>query len=173
MGVVGDRPGVGVSLLCRELALSYARSGTNALIVDASRVGKAAPQVEVANKTLDLLGMATTIETGLAQIDLAEHSDLLPASRDQMRAIFDQAAAGGVSIVVDLPAIHDGTGYDTQIASLVGGACQLVYLVNLSGLIKRTELRSCIERCKFNQIPIGGIIINDWKEPAAWLATEW
>jgi len=174
VGVIGDRPGVGVSLLCRQLALSYSRSGANALIVDASRVDKTvAPSVEAANKPLDLLGMATAIETGLAQIDLAEHSDSLPASRDELRVIFDQAAASGVSIIVDLPAIHDGTEYDTRIAGLVGGACQLVYLVSLSGLIKRADLRSCVERCKFNHIPIGGIIVNDWKEPAAWLATEW
>ncbi len=174
LGIIGDQPRVGVSLLCRQLALSYARSGANALIVDASRVGKTAPRSPVvANEPLDLLGMATTIETGLAQIDLADHIEALPASREEMRVIFDQVAANRVSIIVDLPAIHGGSGYNLQLAGLVGGACQLAYLVSLSGLIKRSDLRSCIERCKINHIPIGGLIVNDWKEPGAWLAANW
>lgn len=170
IGLIGDRPGVGVSLLCRELAAAYARNGMNALLVDASRVATTA---EGESAVVDLLALAKPIGPGRSYVDLAEHGAILPSDRRKVQQIFQNAAASGVTIVVDLPAIDTGPGKDAHIAGLVGCACQLAYLVCMSGVIKKIELRDYMEQCKINQIPIEGIIINDWKQPVAWLATDW
>jgi Mrp family chromosome partitioning ATPase len=176
VGIVGDRPGVGVSLLCRELALAYARNGIAVALVDASRVDETpAPPAPVGGPPppLELLAAATPVESGLVRINLAEHLAALPSDRAGVQRMFEQALAEGVAIVVDLPAIKTNADQQAHFAGLVGSTCQLAYLVCMSGVIKKAELRDCMEQCKINQIPIEGIIINDWKQPAAWLATEW
>lgn len=174
VGLIGDRTGVGVSLLCHELARAYARHGINVLLVDVSRVDVSAPPAPPGQAVpLDLVALATTIEPGFAQIDLAEHSAVLPAGRQAIGALFEGITSQGGAIVVDLPAANAGAGQRNHTAGLIGSACQHVYLVCMSGLTKKAELTDTMKQCAICKIPVEGIIINDWKQPIAWLATEW
>lgn len=170
VGLIGHRLGVGVSLLSRELAATYARNGMSALLVDASRVVGTA---EGEGAILDLPALAEPTGPGCSYVDLAKHGAIVPSDRRKVRQIFEGALASCVVIVVDLPAIDAGPSKNAHIAGLVGSACQLAYLVCLSGVIKKIELRDCMEQCKVKGIPVEGIIVNDWKQPGASLATDW
>jgi hypothetical protein len=40
-------------------------------------------------------------------------------------------------------------------------------------VITKAEVTDCVGMCRINRVPVGGIVINDRKQPAAWLASGW
>lgn len=174
IGITGNRPGVGVSLLSRELAHAYAANGTPVVLVDASRMTvEAIRRGEGRNVPFDLLAIASVEETGALFVDLAAPDLPLPSDRLAIKDAFERAAANDVAVVVDLPAVFSERLQDAQVLSHVGPACQLAFFVCMSGVITKAELSACVSMCNINRVPIGGVVINDWKQSCAWLARGW
>lgn len=174
VGVTGDRTGVGVSLLSRELARAYKRYGIDALLVDASRIDfRQVGRAEGHNAPIDLLAAAQKTDEDISVIDLAEYANYLRADPHAIREMFEAASGEERAIVVDLPPAEAESEHGTQVLSLMGAACTLVYLVCLSGVTSKAKLGDCMEVCRISRLPVGGMIINDWKEPIAKFATGW
>lgn len=173
IGVTGDRMGVGVSLVSRALAQAYAHQGITAILVDASRVDLTDETLADLSASFDLMDARTEVIDGVTVVDLAENAGSLPRGRQAMKELFARTAQRDIAIVVDLPAVRGRSEYEARALGVIGAACECVLLVCLSGDITRADLRECISNCKINRVPISGIIINDWKEPAAWIASYW
>jgi hypothetical protein len=169
IGVTGDRSGVGVSLLSHELALAYARHGLRVFLVDASHTELTAVEDADGRRSCSYLNdLATKTEAGILFVDFARHATHLPSDRQSMKQLFDyQSGREGAAIIVDLPAFS-GSARGIRALSVIGSACQLVFLMCVSGLVNRSELSDCINTSKLGQIPIEGVIVNDWKQPL-WL----
>jgi Mrp family chromosome partitioning ATPase len=174
IGITGNRPGVGVSLLSRELAHAYASNGMPVILVDATGATvETTRSAEGRNAPFDLLGNASTEQTGPLYLHLASSELPLPSDRLAIKEAFERVAAHDAAVVVDLPPVYSERIQDAQVLSHVGPACQLVFFVCMSGVITKAELGDSISLCKINRVPVGGVIVNDWKQPAAWLATGW
>lgn len=173
IGVTGDRAGVGVSLLCRELGRAYAHSGMPALVVDASHLELADDAPENAgDASFDLIGASSKSASGTLVVNLMDHSGLLPSGRQAVKELFARAAQRDVTIIVDLPAVRGRSDDAARTLGVIGAACECVFMVCLSGDTTRADLSEAISSCKINRIPVMAIIINDWKEPAAWIASD-
>jgi Mrp family chromosome partitioning ATPase len=171
VGVTGHQSGSGVSMLSQELAHAYVRHGISAVLVDASRLDlTAAGDQEEPNALIDLRQLAERRDEKLSVIDLAKYGHLLPRNSAVVRQMLEGLMADETAVVLDLPPVQSGDA-GVQVLRHVGSACSLVYLLCLSGIISKSELSECIESCKINRVPVQGIIVNDWKEPASWLAT--
>jgi len=168
VGITGDRSGVGVSLLSCEVARLYTEIGKPTLLVDASHLeiekiaGADDPGVP-----FDLLAKARSSNTGLWTIDLAEFAHQLPTGRTSFRRLFETAAGAGMTVIVDLPPAGVPSGQAMRTFAVAGAACDLVFLVCLSGVIKKAELSNCVDLFKIKGVTLGGIIQNDWKLPVA------
>jgi Mrp family chromosome partitioning ATPase len=174
IGITGNRPGVGVSLLSRELARAYAANGMPVILVDASGANmEAIKPSEGRNAPFDLLANASREEPGPLVVHLAAPDLPVPSDKLAIKEAFERAAANDAAVVVDLPAVYSERLQDAQVLSHVGPACQLVFFVCMSGVITKAELGDSVNMCRFNRVPVGGVVINDWKQPAAWLATGW
>jgi Mrp family chromosome partitioning ATPase len=171
VGVTGHQRCCGVSLLSRELAHAYARHGISAVFVDASRLDlTAVSSHEDPVGSIDLRELVVRQNEKLSVIDLAGSGHLLPRNRSMVRQLLEALTIDDVAVVIDLPPVHSPDA-GVQVLRHVGSACSLVYLMCLSGVITKPQLSECVESCKINRVPIQGIIVNDWKEPASWLAT--
>jgi Mrp family chromosome partitioning ATPase len=168
VGITGQTAGVGASMLSEELAHSYTEFGKPTLLVNASRLDVERLSVlEDRDIPFDLVAMSNRNNTGLSTIDLAEFTDELPTGRTAFKRMFDAAAARGLTVVVDLPPVSAAPGSAVPAFMVTGAACQLVFMVCLSGVVKKAELSDCVEICKINGVKLGGIIPNDWKIPAS------
>lgn len=170
VGVTGHRAGSGVSLLSRELAHAYVRHGMSAVFVDASRLDMTAVgNHEYPSASVDLRELVDRRDEKFSVIDLASYGQPLPRSSSTMRQLLESLIVEDAAVVLDLPPVESPEA-GVQVLRHVGSACSLVYLLCMSGAISKPQLSECIESCKINRVPVQGIIINDWKEPASWLA---
>lgn len=171
VGVTGERAGSGVSMMSRELVHAYVRHGMSAVLIDASRLNltEAAPEQDHAAQ-VKLLDIAKWAETNIYEVDLAHHAAQLPTSSEEMARWLKAELVGHQTIIVDLPAIRPDAANQVQALRVVGSACDIVYLVCLSGITTSSELNQAVESCKIHRVPIGGLIVNDWKHPWTSLA---
>jgi hypothetical protein len=72
-------------------------------------------------------------------------------------------------IVVDLPPIMLASGLPNTTVSTLANACDLIFLVCLSGGMRRKDLSECVETCNVIGLKLDGMILNDWKLPAVGL----
>ncbi|MFN0217656.1 MAG: hypothetical protein ACKVP4_02455 [Hyphomicrobium sp.] len=166
VGVTGDRPGAGSSLLCRALAEVLVGFGKPTLLVDASRMDipqESARPGGAERSRIDLLALAKPHSSGAMSVDLAEFQANIISYPEVLREAFKAAAAGGTMVLVDLPPVQPVPGARLRCLAAVGSACQLVMLVCLAGEITKGELGECVDLCRINDVPIGGIVANDWK----------
>lgn len=168
IGVTGQTFGVGTSLLSDGLAHAYAEFGKPTLLVDASRLEIDRNSIsEDRDIPFDLLSLARRSNTGLSTIDLAEFADELPSGRTAFRKMFEAVSAKGMTVVVDLPPVSTAPGAGVPTFMVAGAACEMVFLVCLSGVVTKAELGDCIEICKIYGVKLGGIIPNDWMLPGS------
>jgi Mrp family chromosome partitioning ATPase len=168
VGITGARQGVGVSVTSRQLAGALANFGTKTLLVDISRADlletDALPSTFAPSAAV--LDNVNEVRPSLSFADLAEAQ----LSTDQLREAFTTATETGHTIVVDLPPVTLRTGQPSPAFMAAGRACDLVFLVCLSGEMRRQELTECIETCRIVDIKLGGLILNDWRLPGnRWL----
>ncbi len=166
IGVTSCQNDAGVSLVARRLAQTFASFGRRSLLVDASRLAPIQPGTErnelpysdsvVADPFLD-----DQIET----LDLAAVSDWPVGSREECRQALEALARNSCTVVVDLPPIIQPTGKPTLLMQTVGAACDLTFLVCLSGKTERRSLKAAVEAAGIFKMTIGGIILNDWQLP--------
>lgn len=163
VGITGYETGVGVSWTSRQLAAAYARFGRRTLLVDASGAVDASVERNGFECAVpSLLDHSMSIGPHIEYVDLADCQPLLDCEngvRDRLRA----AAGEGYAVLVDLPAVY-GSGRDTLAPfSERASACDLVFLVCVSGEMTQKELTRCVETCEVAGVKLGGLILNDWK----------
>jgi Mrp family chromosome partitioning ATPase len=163
IGIAGMQAGVGASTLARRLARAYTDFGNATLLVDASAAGTGGTTSEPGPAAPSHFMDLARDEQSLWVLDLAEHADRLPATHHAMRQMFDTGAKDMI-VVVDLPPVNSATGaFRSGFYSGAATACDLVYLVCLSGVTRKSALANCVEICRINGLKIGGIVANDWK----------
>lgn len=165
IGITGAHPGVGVSVTSRQLAGAFANYGAKTLLVDVSRadISSSAP----AGAPLSFMGLMTEVRPFLAVVDLVAAQDSGALTSDGLRTAFAEATKAGYTIVVDLPPVVQPSGQPTPFIVDGGTACDLVFLVLLSGNTKRSEVTECVDTCKIIGLKLGGVILNDWRLPAS------
>lgn len=163
VGITGYEAGVGVSWTSRQLAAAYARFGRRALLVDASgAVDAPVARNGFEGEAPNLLDHATSIGPNVEYVDLANCQPLLDCANGVRDGL--QAAAGkGYAVLVDLPAVSGSGQGMLATFSERAGACDLVFLVCVSGEMTQKELTRCVETCEVAGVKLGGLILNDWK----------
>lgn len=168
VGITGARPRVGVSVTSRQLAGAFADFGNKALLVDLSGAevsGSASAALPAAR--ISFKHLIREVRPSLAVVDfVATPGLLLSLTLGELRAALAEAVQQGYTIVVDLPPVMEESGQPTPSIAAAAAACDLVFLVCLSGETKRAELTECVETCGIMGLKISGLILNDWRLPA-------
>jgi len=168
IGVAGVMDGVGASTAARQLAGAYASVGRKVLLADASQARTAKLGEVPSEIPIDILSMSREVRPALSLTDLSARPETPPLSQSTLRSAFEQANRMGYTVIVDLPAVGQATDEPPAIATS-GPACDLVYLVCVSGRTKRRDMTTCVQTCGIIGIRIAGVILNDWQLPANFL----
>lgn len=169
IGITSDRPGSGVSQIADELRRVYASFGRAVVLVDASRLELGHEAVTGNSEgSASLLRLAQASNTGVATVDLRQLADELPSGREPFRALLTEIADAGWTVVVDLPPVARA-GEPVPAFMLAGSACDSAYLVCLSGVVSPGEIKTCVEHCRINKVPLAGLVANDRHLPASQL----
>jgi Mrp family chromosome partitioning ATPase len=171
IGLTGARGGVGVSTVARQLAAALGDFGRQTLLVDASRCNFSyAEEPRKPEPEIDLLALASEIGSEVGFIDLAHDPAWMAKTFGALRGSFEKATRKGKTmVVVDLPPVVLASGHPSPALATAGAACDLVFLVCLSGRTKRRELTSSVDTCGIAGVKLGGLILNDWRLPASGL----
>lgn len=165
-GVVGAIRGAGTSCISRRIAGAFALFGRTTLFVDASAVALAKPGATPSATTLRLPEAAIAVRPSLFYVDLASAFGEAAITADDVAIALRAAAETRQAIIVDLPPIVLENGVPNPSITTLGGACDLVFLVCLSGEMQRKELSACIDTCKVVGLELDALILNDWLLPA-------
>jgi len=169
IGITASRSGVGVSVASRELAGALSSFGTKTLLVDLSRVefvDTAAPEGLAEETTF--LPLATEVLPSLFVVVLdADRQPTLTV--DGLRTALSRAVQSGFTVVVDLPPVLQASGAPTPSIATAGSACDLVFLVCLSGEMNQKEVVTCVDTGRIVGLKLGGLILNDWRMPTSGL----
>jgi len=161
IGITAVCPGSGVSTLARELALSYASIGKAVLLVDFSSSDVAVLKpADAGYPWLPVPGLEAPFEAG----DWGSERHLLPAQRAHIKAGYEELTAHCDVVVVDLPCISVGTVETPSTFLAAAAACDLVYLVCLTGKVSALDLQKGVEICRIGSVPIDGVILNDFND---------
>lgn len=174
IGITGPRPGVGVSVASRQLAEAFSEFGIKTLFVNVSRmeiVDPERPGTEPdgpGREEASFLPLAVGVKPTLSVV---EFDDPSPPSLtgSELRSALAEAVAMGFTVVLDLPPVLRDSGMPTPAIAALGRACDLTFLVCLSGAMKQKELGTCIETCRIIGLKPDGLILNDWRMPAGGL----
>jgi Mrp family chromosome partitioning ATPase len=170
IGIVGARRKAGASAISRQIAGAFASFGRNALLVDASRLDfSGSPATPASGWLPSLADLATEVRPAISVVDLAALPVEAPLSAAALHEALKDAIRPGQVIIVDLPPIVEQSGLPNNALKALGAACDLVFLVCLTGTMRRNELSECVQTCKIIGLEIDGLILNDWKLPASGL----
>lgn len=166
VGITGEKSGVGASATARQLATAYARFGKKVLLVDASRASVLASDEEtLSDASLSLVEHATPLRLDISYVDLAASPPLAWRTAAGLRDMLSAAADEGYAVIVDLPPVTDPDDGSLAAFSTRGAACDLVFLVCLSGETTQKSLTRCVDTCEVAGVKLGGLVLNDWKLP--------
>lgn len=166
VGITGEKSGVGASATARQLAAAYARFGRKVLFVDASGVDVLPSDEERSSEAgLSLVEHSTHLRGGMSYVDLAELAPEARRTGAGLRDMLSAAADASYAVVVDLPPVLDPDDGALAAFSARGSACDLVFLVCLSGEMTHKSLTRCVDTCEVAGVKLGGLILNDWKLP--------
>ncbi len=174
IGLTGARAGVGVSVTSRQLAEAFSEFGIKTLFVNVSRMEIADPEPPRTepdgseSEDASFLPLAVAVKPTLSVVEL---DDLPPSSRteSELRSALTKAVEVGFTVVLDLPPVLRDSGMPTPAIAALGRACDLTFLVCLSGAMRQKELETCIETCRIIGLKPDGLILNDWQMPAGGL----
>lgn len=164
-GIVGAHRGAGTSEISRRLAGAFAMFGRTTTLVDASDIEMAEPRVTSSAPILELQEAAIEVRTSLYHVDLANLFADTPITADDLAMALTAAGQTRQTIIVDLPPIVLGNGAPNPAVAILGNACNLVFLICLSGELRRKDLIACIDTCKVMGLRLDGMILNDWRLP--------
>lgn len=168
IGVTGARPGVGVTVTSRQLAGAISNFGRKTLLVDLSGVDfSSLGSAHAPAAPITLLDYASEIRPGLSVVDGTAVPLLHEKTLSELHHALDTASRSGYTIIVDLPPVLQKSGQPVPATAISGAACDLVFLVCLSGTMQRKDLISCVQTCAIMELKVGGLILNDWKLPGS------
>lgn len=162
VGITSERTGSGVSLAAEGLAKAYANFGRRTLLLEVehspSSPEGAAPASAVKNRRA----------SGRASLDVASVASLSMETDPLVyRRIYESAGQDYKIIIVDLPPVAANSGRSPAELLAPVAACDLVFLVGLTGEADRDSVGACVEMCRIGGVKLGGLILNDWKMPAS------
>lgn len=160
IGITSERAGAGVSLAAESLAKTYANFGRRALLIavghDTTAQERPAPNAALQNKRA----------SSLAGLDLATLS-AFPMEHDPhvYRRILEAGGQDYAVVIVDLPPVSAKSNRAPAEILAPVAACDLVFLVGLTGEADRDSVSACVEMCRIGGVKLGGWIMNDWRMP--------
>lgn len=162
IGITSERAGSGVSLAAEGLAKAYANFGRRTLLLEVEHAPSspegAAPTSAVKNRRA----------SGRTSLDVASVASLsMETDPHVYRRIYDSAGQDYKVIIVDLPPVAASTTRSPGELLAPVAACDLVFLVGLTGEADRDSVGACVEMCRIGGVKLGGLILNDWKMPAS------
>lgn len=172
VGVTAGWSGVGVTATSCQLATAYARFGKKVLLVDASEFGgtraddKEREAEKGATAERSLVERSTETHSGIRYAAVGTESPAQSGGKG-LRDLLRSAADEGYAVIVDLPPVLGGEQGALASFAERGGACDIVVLVCMSGEMTQKELKRCVTTCEVAGVKLGGLILNDWKLPAA------
>ncbi|MDQ8699144.1 hypothetical protein [Hyphomicrobium sp. LHD-15] len=169
IGIVGAHRGAGASVTSRQLAGAFASFDRKAMLVDASRVNFSASGASSSAALPSISDLAEEVRPSISFVDLASAGIDTPLPASELSKALKATSRPGQMIIVDLPPIVHKTGLPDTSVSVLGSVCDLVFLVCLTGALRRNELSECVETCKVVGLTLNGLILNDWKLPASGL----
>ena len=173
IGITGHSRNVGVSLIAQGLANANLEFGKSTVLLNASGKESDATVFEVNTpQNSPPQGANDTQSPALTRVNLTDVDVEQPAGRIQYRRAFDETAGDVDTIIIDLPPVCQTAAQTSAVFKSVGAACDLVFLVCLTGIVTKPELDDCLERCNINGVKLAGIILNDWHLPASNLLSD-
>lgn len=165
IGITSNQGGSGVTVTAHAIARAYETYGKKALLV------KLEPPAEEPEED-----QAETDECDVPEADPSSVSIDVPVlrlepgeTREGFAAACGAAAADYDAVIVDLPPVSNADGQPSPELLALGPACDMVFLVMLTGVVTRAELAACLETCRIGRVTIGGLILNDFKMTASGL----
>ncbi len=159
IGITATQPRAGVSMFSQALSESYVGFGKKTLLAvsqeASSQKVNSAPQ-EGSQAILPALGNKQATVVSLP--DLIEPGLTSPKARNYLNEVTAQFDA----IVVDLPPVSVSPGRSTPGFMRFAPLCDLVFLICVTNVTPREELKDCLQQCAINDANIGGIIMNDF-----------
>lgn len=170
VGITGEKTGVGATATARQLATAYGRFGRKVLLVDASRAEAPPSDEETPPKPpASLVEHGTHLCDGISFVSLAALPAAARGTGVRLREMLSAAADEGYAVIVDLPPVLEPDDGSLAAFSASAGACDIVFLVCLSGEMTQKQLARCIDTCEVAGVTLGGLVLNDWKLPASGL----
>jgi Mrp family chromosome partitioning ATPase len=170
IGIVGAHRKAGVSVTSRQLAGAFASFGRKAMLVDASRVELSdVPNPSGSVSVPALPELADEVNSAISVVDLASVTGISTVTPAELGQALKDATQSGRMIIVDLPPISLKSGLPNKATSALASACNLVFLVCLTGAMRHKQLSECVETCKVIGLELNGLILNDWSLPASHL----
>jgi len=172
IGVTGTRPGVGVSVISHELAVSSTGFGVKTVLVDLSGAvitegAGTAAATEIWPSLPSMVEKSPTLF-----IVRPESAQPLTMTADRLRAALTEFVRSGSIVVVDLPPILSSVGAISPSIPALAAVCDIVFLVCLAGQTTEKELSACIAASSIVGFKPSGLILNDWQLPASQLITD-
>ena len=156
IGLVGVERDCGVSLIAQALAMRCVMAGKRALLVDATgapiETGPCEPLRRDA-RGFDRLKLRPLREDLLAMRDIA-----------RLRETLRQAYGDYDMVVVDAPAVREAAASALP-ATIIGGACDALFIVCLTGAVTRTLLEDATATLRSAQAPLAGLVLNRREQP--------
>lgn len=166
IGIVGAHRGSGTSVTSRQLAGAFASFGRKVLLVDASAI-PAVTDEEPATPIAQSLEHASEVRPSLYFLDLSTALDDGAIEPKDFASALKSAAQSDQTIIVDLPPVVGEDGRANTAIRGLANACDLVFLVCLTGQMRRKELSECVETCRVVGVTLNGLVLNDWQLPAS------
>lgn len=166
IGIVGAHRGSGTSVTSRQLAGAFASFGRKVLLIDASAVS-AVSEDAPATSLIQTLKGAAEVSPSLSFLDLGNVIDGEPLQTKEFASTLRSATQSGQTIIVDLPPVVCKDGRPNTAIRGLAAACDLVFLVCLTGQMRRKELSECVETCRVVGVKLNGLVLNDWQLPAS------
>jgi Mrp family chromosome partitioning ATPase len=169
IGIVGAHRGAGASVTSRQLAGAFASFDRKAMLVDASRVNFSTSSASSSATLPSISDLVEEVRPSISFVDLANTGIDTPLPPSELSKALKATSRPGQMIIVDLPPIIHKSGLPDTSVSVLGSVCDLVFLVCLTGALRRNELSECVETCKVVGLTLNGLILNDWQLPASGL----
>ena len=164
IGLTSPTGGAGVTLLSGVLAESFALSGVNTLLIDLSTTS------DKANEASD--GWIPVLKDPDSYLQKnSDGHDFLESRPDhknrfifnnikKIRDVFNTQLSSYDTIILDIPAVNTNKSSGINAISCAA-ACDLIYLVCLTGKVTSSELREVKSQFATANVPLHGTILND------------
>lgn len=161
IGITATQTGAGVSMLSRAISESYVGFGKKTLLAHSS--GTSHQKTKLKRDDNGEVLLPPTLTSALKQPTVLSLPEIIDADMPHHKARnhLNELTAQFDVIVVDLPPVSTAPGRSTPEFMRFAPLCDLIFLICLTNVTPREELRDCLEQCVINDAKLGGIIMND------------